>query len=119
MHDLMGDGMGEGLGDLVRVVNRLVQRENPPLLDQHPNIHSLDELEGNVCNAAVLARVVDLNHAFMIQSGGGLGLVPKAEQNLAIGGLLGREDFQGDNPGEGGVPGAKHHPHPATANAFQ
>ena len=108
--------MGQRLGRLQRVADRFGQGQGPLGFHQLANVYSRDELEDDVVQAAVLAHVVDPGDVVVIEPGRRLGLVLEAQQRIAVGRLVGGEDFQGHGPRQPGIEGAEDAAHPPAAH---
>ena len=77
---------------------------------------ALQELEDDVRDAAFAAHVEDGEDVRMVQGGDGPGFLLKAAQPLRVGGVVRRQDLEGDLSAEAGVAGPVDLTHPPGAD---
>ena len=79
----------------------------------------LDELQGEVGRAGLLADLVDLDDVRVLQPGDGLGLAAEPLPTLGRQVRPGQDHLEGDGPVQFAVAGAVDHPHAAAADLLQ
>ena len=107
--------LGEGRGHLLEELDRAVGRERALAAEQVVQVLAVDELHGDVADAAGLAHGVDLHDVGMLDGRGGAGLALEAGDEAAVGGEALGEDLDGDEAVEGGLPRLVDGPHAASA----
>jgi hypothetical protein len=108
------DGL-QPLGGADAVVEGLLHGQGALLREDLAEVHALDELHGDVAQAAVLAVLVDPAHVAVPHAPGQADLAPEAPLHLGVGGDLGAQHLDRDGLLELVVAGLVDHPHAALA----
>jgi hypothetical protein len=95
MHDVGSMRRGERVGDLDPVLDRFIQTEAASGYDavECPARH---ELHGDEVDALVLPNVMDGDDPWVIERGGGLRFLHKAETAIAVSYFVGGKKLDGD-----------------------
>ena len=107
----------ERVTHLPRDVHGEIRRELPLLLDEVPELETLQILVDDVgTTVSRVSEVVHADHVRMIDAGGGVGLALEARSHLRAGGHLGAQDFDRVSlAGNAGVVRFEHQAHAALA----
>ena len=102
----------QGVRDLQGDVNGLRDRERPGFFDAMADRHALDVLEGDVVDMSILSDAVDTRDILVIESRGRSPFLVEPTNDLLIGSLVGRQQFERDLAFEPGVERRKTAPIP-------
>ena len=114
--DARAMGLGEALGDLRGQVDGPL-RLDPAAADHVVQGEALDQLHHDVRLAERLADLVDGDDIGMVQRRGGAGLLRKPRQPIGVGGVLRRQELDGDVALQIEIARAKDLAHPSGTDA--
>ena len=106
----------EGVRDLREDPHRTLGRELPVAVEQRPQVAPLDVPHRQVELSLPLARLVDRDHARVIERRGEPRLLEKTGSEMLVLRELGRDQLQRDRPLQRQIPRAVHDAHPAASH---
>ena len=105
VHHSLRVGEGEPVADLLHDAELLRDLREGPLLDELPEVGSLEQLHRHVDRSLLLAEVIDGDDVRVIEVGGGLGLLLEALTGFVVAADAFRDGLDGDEAPEHRVVG--------------